>query len=68
MAKKTTEALGVSKWTVGYSPEKDITRLMFEWRDKKPINLALRRKDAIEIAKSILAQLKNPPLKPDQMN
>ena len=68
MSDKPIEATFVGKWSVGFQESQGLTLLMFDFTDKVPINLALSRDQAEQIAKAIQDQLRNSPSKPRQMN
>ncbi|MEH2476256.1 hypothetical protein V1281_002575 [Nitrobacteraceae bacterium AZCC 2161] len=68
MSDKPIEVIIVGQWKVGFSKSSGHSLLMFEFSDRGPINLAIDQAQAVEIANAILAQQKNTPSKPDQMN
>lgn len=65
---KPIQVIIAGKWTVGFSKSTGQTLLMFEFSDREPINLALHQGQAVELANAVLAQARNTPSQPDQMN
>jgi hypothetical protein len=62
------KALVTEKFLVGYEHDDQNTILIFEFADKPPLNLLIRRENAEKIANAILANYRNPPPRPAKMN
>ncbi len=54
----------VGKWSVAYHRPTENTLLQFEWQDLEPLNFAMTAKQAVEMAKAILAQYEMKPPAP----
>jgi hypothetical protein len=60
--------LKIGKWSLGYSQNLRGCVLALEFADHEPLNLAIPFDDAVQMAKAILDQQKNPPPRSDRMN
>jgi len=59
-----SDVIVTNKWSVAYVHENQNVILMFQFSDRSPINLAIYRENAEQIANAILGAYRNPPPKP----
>ena len=59
-----SDVIVTNKWSVAYVHENQNVILMFQFSDRSPINLAISRENAEQIANAILGAYGNPPPKP----
>lgn len=67
MATKETAYI-VGKWAIGFNHETMSSIVKCEWKDRSPIVLMFRERDAVAMAQAILNQHARPPPAPDRLS